>query len=281
MSVRVEVASFDDRRSPGELKKWITTELTRPVLFQGKLTSWEVASKWSVEEMCRALGQDKQTTFKVCPKRGSRAFQKLFKESDVVFETQCSHVQATFADFKEWMNSSESLPAMDPEQLPEGTSEPLACEGPTKRLKLDKPEQTSQLNPLLRYPRPQHWIYADYKYMHELCGDRPDLLSAVDWNVFGFEGRGGKESTLWVGSEGACTPCHYDTYGCNLIGQLWGRKRWVMFAPEDSERLYPTRVPYEESSVFSSVNVLSPDLDKYPKFCDATAYEVCLDNKGG
>lgn len=269
----IEVAQLDDRGKPEEVKAWITTELTRPVVFQGKLTSWKVASGWSVEEICRSLGPEKRTSFKVCPKRGHPSFQELFKENEVIFETQCTHIEATYADFWDWMTSTSSK---QPRCQPQDSEESLVEEESAKRVKLDTcdEQRPESANPLLSYPRSEYWIYADYKYMSELCDDREELLSAIDWGVFGFKGRGGKESTLWVGSEGAYTPCHYDTYGCNLIAQLWGRKRWVLFPPEDSERLYPTRVPYEESSVFSSVNVLYPDLVKYSKFSAATAYEV-------
>ena len=53
-----------------------------------------------------------------------------------------------------------------------------------------------------------------------------------------------------LGTEGAYTPCHYDTYGFNLYTQISGHKRWILFPPDDSNLLKPTRIPYEESSVF-------------------------------
>ena len=45
----------------------------------------------------------------------------------------------------------------------------------------------------------------------------------VDWSVLGFSGRDGTQSTFWLGSQGAYTVCHYDTYGCNLVAQIHGR----------------------------------------------------------
>lgn len=39
-----------------------------------------------------------------------------------------------------------------------------------------------------------------------------------------------------------------------------------MFPPWESSYLYPTRIPYEESSVFSEVNVKNPDLQQHPQF---------------
>lgn len=49
------------------------------------------------------------------------------------------------------------------------------------------------------------------------------VLQDVRWADFGFEGRDGGESTLWIGSEGANTPCHQDAYGYNLVLQVQGR----------------------------------------------------------
>ena len=131
-------------------------------------------------------------------------------------------------------------------------------------------------NPLLSLPPSQFWVYADYKYMSQLCPDCTELTSAIDWGVFGFHGRRGNDSTLWVGSRGAFTPCHYDTYGCNLVAQLWGRKRWVLFSPVHSSRLYPTRIPFEESSVFSEVCLGQPDLHRFPAFASAVGYQVTV-----
>jgi len=45
----------------------------------------------------------------------------------------------------------------------------------------------------------------------------------VDWSVLGFSGRDGTQSTFWLGSQGCYTVCHYDTYGCNLVAQIYGR----------------------------------------------------------
>ena len=123
--------------------------------------------------------------------------------------------------------------------------------------------------------RDGYWCYAAYKYMAEVFKDLPHLRCAVDWSKFGFPGRTGDDSTIWIGSEGASTPCHMDSYSCNLVAQICGQKKWALFSPRDSEKLHPTRVPYEESSVFSQVNVVNPDLDLFPNFKDAVHYQVC------
>ena len=98
----------------------------------------------------------------------------------------------------------------------------------------------------------KHFLYFGYKYMKDIFEN--DVLSMTDWTELGFPGRNGTESTFWLGTTGAHTPCHYDTYGCNLVAQVSGRKRWILFPPEDTPNLQATRVPYEESSVYSRIN---------------------------
>ena len=122
--------------------------------------------------------------------------------------------------------------------------------------------------------RDSYWCYADYKYMAELFRDFPHLRRSVKWDSFGFPQRSGDESTIWIGSAEASTPCHVDTYGCNLVAQIYGQKKWTLFPPEETPKLYPTRIPYEESSVFSQVNIDNPDLSRFPAFASAVRYEV-------
>ena len=80
--------------------------------------------------------------------------------------------------------------------------------------------------------------------------------------------------TLWLSSQGAHTPLHYDTYGCNLVVQLSGQKRWRLWPPNSQYhpslssplkssmnqpctapqhlKLTCSRIPYEESSIYST-----------------------------
>lgn len=159
-----------------------------------------------------------------------------------LFETQCSYEEAKVAQFLSWTQGQ--------------------C--------------GADVGPFSKYSHSEYWAYADYKYIAMLFHDQPSMFEDVKWSEFGFEGRNGRESTLWIGTEGANTPCHLDSYGCNLVLQVQGRKRWHLFPPEDTAKLYPTRVPYEESSVFSQVDVLHPDLTRFPAFQGARAHVVTL-----
>ncbi|XP_031219639.1 HSPB1-associated protein 1 [Mastomys coucha] len=157
------------------------------------------------------------------------------------FETECSYVDATLEEFLTWN-----------------------C------------DQSRNSGPFKDYDHSKFWAYADYKYFVTLFEDKTDVFQEVVWSDFGFPGRNGQESTLWIGSLGAHTPCHLDSYGCNLVFQVQGRKRWHLFPPEDTPFLYPTRIPYEESSVFSKINVVNPDLKRFPQFQKARRHMVTL-----
>uniref|UniRef100_A0A8C6MT94 Hspb associated protein 1 n=1 Tax=Mus spicilegus TaxID=10103 RepID=A0A8C6MT94_MUSSI len=157
------------------------------------------------------------------------------------YETECSYVDATLEEFLTWN-----------------------C------------DQSSISGPFKDYEHSKFWAYADYKYFVTLFEDKTDVFQEVVWSDFGFPGRNGQESTLWIGSFGAHTPCHLDSYGCNLVFQVQGRKRWHLFPPEDTPFLYPTRIPYEESSVFSKINVVNPDLKRFPQFQKARRHMVTL-----
>ncbi|KAM9804994.1 HSPB1-associated protein 1 homolog [Neosynchiropus ocellatus] len=160
-----------------------------------------------------------------------------------LFETQCAYEDATLSQFLNW---SQNLSGAD-------------------------------IGHFCKYPRSVYWAYADYKYITMLFEDQPEMFEDVKWSEFGFSKRNGKESTLWIGTKGANTPCHQDSYGCNLVLQVQGRKRWHLFPPDDTSKLYPTRIPYEESSVFSQVDVLNPDLRKFPAFQSARVHCVTLE----
>ncbi|XP_058277384.1 HSPB1-associated protein 1 isoform X3 [Hirundo rustica] len=153
-------------------------------------------------------------------------FRLGLKTVDLVpqFETSCSYVEATLKEFLAWSCGQPSC-----------LSGPFSC-----------------------YDYSKYWAYADYKYIARIFEDKPEIFQDVRWSDFGFPGRSGKESTLWIGSEGANTPCHLDSYGCNLVLQVQGR------------------IPYEESSIFSKVNIANPDLKRFPKFRNSTAHVVTL-----
>jgi jumonji domain-containing protein 7 len=79
---------------------------------------------------------------------------------------------------------------------------------------------------------------------------------------------------LWFGDRGCVTPLHFD-FVHNYFAQLYGRKEFVIFAPEDRPYLYAnTDLPM--FYFVSKVAVLEPDLGAYPAFTRATPIRFVL-----
>ncbi|XP_013139235.1 PREDICTED: HSPB1-associated protein 1 [Papilio polytes] len=120
----------------------------------------------------------------------------------------------------------------------------------------------------------EEWMYFDYKYLQQWFNGHNELIKEVSWKKFGHPDKNASHSTLWIGSKGAHTPAHQDTYGYNIITQLYGKKRWILFPPETGN-LKPTRVPYEESSVYSELNFYCPsNLDSFNALTGARLVEL-------
>ncbi|CAG9565348.1 unnamed protein product [Danaus chrysippus] len=120
----------------------------------------------------------------------------------------------------------------------------------------------------------REWMYFDYKYIHKWIKSDSELWKEISWKQFGYPDKGAPDTTLWIGSKGCHTPAHQDTYGYNIVAQVYGRKRWILFPPETGG-LKPTRVPYEESSVYSELNFYCPvDLDRFTGLTGARVVEL-------
>ncbi|XP_028895518.2 HSPB1-associated protein 1 isoform X2 [Zeugodacus cucurbitae] len=100
----------------------------------------------------------------------------------------------------------------------------------------------------------EFWIGLNYQRMQDL----PNALKeGIDFSRLGFS-ETTNECNYWLCSKQTNTPCHYDTYGCNIVVQVYGRKSWILFPPNTP--LSCTRIPYEESSVYCEENLYAPNL---------------------
>lgn len=79
---------------------------------------------------------------------------------------------------------------------------------------------------------------------------------------------------LFFGCKGSVTPLHFDIDMAHVLHtNLYGRKRWVLFAPSESRNLY-----HHPMTVRSYVDVNNPDLNKFPRMKDIQeGYEVILE----
>jgi len=80
---------------------------------------------------------------------------------------------------------------------------------------------------------------------------------------------------LWCGGANNVTPLHHDQPN-NFYAQLYGRKRFTIFDPMETDFLYPYPVETEVGHI-SYVDVEKPDLIKYPKFRRARSYEFTIE----
>ena len=77
---------------------------------------------------------------------------------------------------------------------------------------------------------------------------------------------------MFFGGQGSVTPMHYDIDMSHVfLNQLHGRKRVVLFSPEQSKNLY--HHPY---TVASYVDINQPDYKKFPALAKVTGHEVIL-----
>ncbi|MEY4544338.1 MAG: hypothetical protein RL685_533 [Pseudomonadota bacterium] len=77
---------------------------------------------------------------------------------------------------------------------------------------------------------------------------------------------------FWIGTGGCVSNVHFD-FAHNFACQISGRKRFRLYPPEQSHRLYPSL-----TSKFSPVSTLGDtSLDEYPLFARAKLIEVTLD----
>jgi len=124
---------------------------------------------------------------------------------------------------------------------------------------------------------PGCWAYWDYQYLSHVLA--PHLVAGFSWAGLGRPDHTGEDSALWAGTRGAHTPLHQDSYGENLVAQLVGTKVWTLFPPAATTHLSPTRAPYEESSVYSKLNLRQLESNSEHQLAalsGVTSYQVTL-----
>ncbi len=89
-----------------------------------------------------------------------------------------------------------------------------------------------------------------------------------------FENQAGEEVRIWLGASGQRSIIHNDNYH-NLNAQMFGRKEFLLFAPEQHQFLYTRH--FSKSCWVSPVDPQSPDLQRYPLFRGAEGYGGVLE----
>ena len=79
---------------------------------------------------------------------------------------------------------------------------------------------------------------------------------------------------VFLGPAGNITRLHFDAHNAHgWLAQIKGRKLFILFPPGDSKFLYPLD---GEATTQSPIDPLSPDLDSYPLFSNATMFFAVL-----
>jgi len=241
-----QVSKSQGKAVPTHIRQAIFDQLKEPFVFKGYILNdiysnnqWECMN-WKEEDWERLFGKEKLTL---------RVNKRVNCErlSAPQWEGNCMKASMTYSEMREWAKEKDGISIH---------KDKTACG-----------EEIDNQN---------YWIYFDYYYMKDFINMK-EIDKAIDWSKFGFPERGAKESTIWLGTCGANTPCHIDTYGCNLVAQIKGRKRWTMFPKQQGNFLYSTRVPYEESSIYSEVGFPSPNISIHPNLMQSTPYVVTLE----
>ncbi len=106
----------------------------------------------------------------------------------------------------------------------------------------------------------------------------PALADDVDFRWFAAA-RPRQFVFAWLGPAGTVSGYHHDAPD-NVVVMVRGRKLVHLVPPAQSRCMYPSD-KWDYGAVLSSVDALAPDLDRHPRFAEATPARVVLDPGDG
>lgn len=85
---------------------------------------------------------------------------------------------------------------------------------------------------------------------------------------------------IFMGPKGAVTNLHQDMWATHFwMAHLTGRKRWILFPPDQTRFLYPSAANKPHHVVLFDVQPANPDLERFPLFRQAKGID-CTVNPG-
>eukprot|EP00468_Gymnochlora_sp_CCMP2014_P004949 CAMPEP_0167748716 /NCGR_PEP_ID=MMETSP0110_2-20121227/4992_1 /TAXON_ID=629695 /ORGANISM="Gymnochlora sp., Strain CCMP2014" /LENGTH=422 /DNA_ID=CAMNT_0007633761 /DNA_START=135 /DNA_END=1403 /DNA_ORIENTATION=- len=140
---------------------------------------------------------------------------------------------------------------------------------PVKRQRLDKAPNNGKsiIDPGKKGYLAQHTLF------DQIPALRKDIL-VPDLCALGDEDDDGEvKINAWFGPGGTVSPLHFDPEH-NILAQVVGRKKVILYSPKDSEYLYPSPTAMLHNT--SQIDVENPDDKKFPLFRRAQPLEVEL-----
>ncbi len=125
---------------------------------------------------------------------------------------------------------------------------------------------------------------APYFRNREVRVEFPELLADLtpspvyirpNWLRGPFYPSAGREAEIYIGGAGGGFPfLHYDSNSTHaFLAQIHGEKEAVLYAPEDTDFVYPKETPRHHSWI---TRVDPPDFTRFPLFARAVAHRGCL-----
>jgi hypothetical protein len=102
----------------------------------------------------------------------------------------------------------------------------------------------------------------------------PELLKDLEYPKWVSTTNLERVTNIWFGSGGCVSPLHYD-FAQNFLFQVYGSKMVTLFAPAESQNLYPDDISQHKH--MSNVNPENPDYEKYPLLKGVEFYKCLLE----
>jgi hypothetical protein len=112
----------------------------------------------------------------------------------------------------------------------------------------------------------------------ELRGDFFEPKYCFDWFKFLPKAMRFPSPRLYIGPKGAISSLHQDRWGTHFwMAQLEGRKRWILFSPDQEKFLYKSEGSAKEQGLTHyQVQPDKPDLKRFPMFNQGKGLECTI-----
>jgi hypothetical protein len=235
----VDVKRIQIERKSKVLPADITREhllgVGKPVVITDATDNWPARSKWTFEFLKTTYGSD---LARVWLETGGGPVKVT------TLSAYINYLETPFAELPGIWTSTDGRP---PQASPGQAGPPFYLTG---------------WNAFRKHPELYDDIAPEPYFILDLVSVlSPVLREALEWTSK-------REYTaIYIGPEGSLSSLHRDYWSTHAyLAQIRGRKRAILFSPEDTDFLYGGKVNPEE-----------PDFERFPLFNNATAYECIIE----